>query len=133
MRELRTIVCFFFLMIRRPPRSTLFPYTTLFRSEGGPPVKLFDIHHETKVLSWTPDSRALAYIDPRSLNGWGQPIDGGKPRQLTEFKSAQTIHFDLSRDGKQAALGRGTQTRGVDMNRESKRAGDRRRRPRRAR
>src|SRR5690348_18174241 len=25
----------FFLMIRRPPRSTLFPYTTLFRSEGG--------------------------------------------------------------------------------------------------
>src|SRR2546422_7480982 len=29
---------FFFLMIRRPPRSTLFPYTTLFRSwkRGGP-------------------------------------------------------------------------------------------------
>src|SRR3712207_7694441 len=26
------IVLFFFLMIRRPPRSTLFPYTTLFRS-----------------------------------------------------------------------------------------------------
>src|SRR3989449_4597368 len=26
------IICFFFLMIRRPPRSTLFPYTTLFRS-----------------------------------------------------------------------------------------------------
>src|SRR5690349_24401474 len=25
----------FFLMIRRPPRSTLFPYTTLFRSGGG--------------------------------------------------------------------------------------------------
>src|SRR5438093_13459620 len=28
-------VFFFFLMIRRPPRSTLFPYTTLFRSELG--------------------------------------------------------------------------------------------------
>src|SRR3712207_9017965 len=28
---MRTYVCFF-LMIRRPPRSTLFPYTTLFRS-----------------------------------------------------------------------------------------------------
>src|SRR6266850_6111920 len=27
---------FFFLMIRRPPRSTLFPYTTLFRSSGWP-------------------------------------------------------------------------------------------------
>src|SRR3712207_7191793 len=26
-------MCFFFLMIRRPPRSTLFPYTTLFRSQ----------------------------------------------------------------------------------------------------
>src|SRR3712207_7592821 len=38
-------MCFFFLMIRRPPRSTLFPYTTLFRSvhrvgqrEGARPV-----------------------------------------------------------------------------------------------
>ena len=31
------LFAFFFLMIRRPPRSTLFPYTTLFRSEyeGG--------------------------------------------------------------------------------------------------
>src|SRR3989442_4603549 len=28
------ILIFFFLMIRRPPRSTLFPYTTLFRSPG---------------------------------------------------------------------------------------------------
>src|ERR1017187_2600123 len=28
----RSILIFFFLMIRRPPRSTLFPYTTLFRS-----------------------------------------------------------------------------------------------------
>src|SRR6266403_3213179 len=27
---------FFFLMIRRPPRSTLFPYTTLFRSQLSP-------------------------------------------------------------------------------------------------
>src|SRR3970282_2428573 len=30
----RLRMCFFFLMIRRPPRSTLFPYTTLFRSES---------------------------------------------------------------------------------------------------
>src|SRR5258707_4113392 len=33
-KSLRSIV-FFFLMIRRPPRSTLFPYTTLFRSGKG--------------------------------------------------------------------------------------------------
>src|SRR2546430_9858345 len=38
------VLIFFFLMIRRPPRSTLFPYTTLFRSDArsatrfpGPP------------------------------------------------------------------------------------------------
>src|SRR3712207_9293509 len=31
-----TFMHFFFLMIRRPPRSTLFPYTTLFRSELHP-------------------------------------------------------------------------------------------------
>src|SRR2546430_10665082 len=30
---LQLSISFFFLMIRRPPRSTLFPYTTLFRSE----------------------------------------------------------------------------------------------------
>src|SRR3712207_9503220 len=32
MRRRLIVVGFFFLMIRRPPRSTLFPYTTLFRS-----------------------------------------------------------------------------------------------------
>src|SRR3712207_9253417 len=31
---------FFFLMIRRPPRSTLFPYTTLFRSPGTSTTRL---------------------------------------------------------------------------------------------
>src|SRR2546425_6290451 len=33
-----TTLCFFFLMIRRPPRSTLFPYTTLFRSRARLPL-----------------------------------------------------------------------------------------------
>src|SRR5688572_31294982 len=32
-RKLTRLVLFFFLMMRRPPRSTLFPYTTLFRSD----------------------------------------------------------------------------------------------------
>src|SRR3712207_7084206 len=35
MRVCYRLVFFFFLMIRRPPRSTLFPYTTLFRSLVG--------------------------------------------------------------------------------------------------
>src|SRR6266849_8132648 len=34
--NLSTLIFFFFLMIRRPPRSTLFPYTTLFRSRHQP-------------------------------------------------------------------------------------------------
>src|ERR1019366_9901730 len=38
MRHLLVSFCFFFLMIRRPPRSTLFPYTTLFRSPPGAPT-----------------------------------------------------------------------------------------------
>src|SRR5262249_61468861 len=33
--SLLALLSFFFLMIRRPPRSTLFPYTTLFRSRSG--------------------------------------------------------------------------------------------------
>src|SRR3712207_9422056 len=38
--EHATLLTFvFFLMIRRPPRSTLFPYTTLFRSLSSPPTK----------------------------------------------------------------------------------------------
>src|SRR6266404_4438050 len=35
MLPLLEFIFFFFLMIRRPPRSTLFPYTTLFRSDHG--------------------------------------------------------------------------------------------------
>src|ERR1017187_3923868 len=38
-----SIWMFFFLMIRRPPRSTLFPYTTLFRSRRGWLGSLFEI------------------------------------------------------------------------------------------
>src|SRR5947209_16727050 len=41
---------FFFLMIRRPPRSTLFPYTTLFRS---PPL------YRTRLGRASPTSRSL--------------------------------------------------------------------------
>src|SRR3712207_8937867 len=44
-------VGFFFLMIRRPPRSTLFPYTTLFRSVGvGLDAELADrLHAERRA------------------------------------------------------------------------------------
>src|SRR5207237_8652596 len=57
----RTLLLFlFFLMIRRPPRSTLFPYTTLFRSaaHSGSPRDLGGRE--------TPQSRGPGRLDPRS-------------------------------------------------------------------
>ena len=46
-------VVFFFLMIRRPPRSTLFPYTTLFRSavSAAPPAEAAPSKAESKAPS----------------------------------------------------------------------------------
>src|SRR2546430_15267003 len=41
---------FFFLMIRRPPRSTLFPYTTLFRSHGRDEVHGVGVGYVHDVL-----------------------------------------------------------------------------------
>src|SRR6266566_6992167 len=47
---------FFFLMIRRPPRSTLFPYTTLFRSQLGRGVRR---DHDRVLLGQRGDAQAL--------------------------------------------------------------------------
>src|SRR5215216_7595189 len=57
---------FFFLMIRRPPRSTLFPYTTLFRSTvtGVDPVAVRSVgrkpggSHRVRVLPYPVDGRS---------------------------------------------------------------------------
>src|SRR2546422_10395295 len=51
----RALCVFFFLMIRRPPRSTLFPYTTLFRSlprRAAPEVRPGD--EDGRALSFGP-------------------------------------------------------------------------------
>src|SRR3712207_7853536 len=60
---------FFFLMIRRPPRSTLFPYTTLFRSreDGSPRV--------------APASAAKVR---RPVGGWETCVRGGDPSPCRE-------------------------------------------------
>src|SRR3712207_8717768 len=52
--------CFFFLMIRRPPRSTLFPYTTLFRS-GELPDWQYDelLTDRTRLVAVTAASNAI--------------------------------------------------------------------------
>src|SRR3712207_8177682 len=64
---------FFFLMIRRPPRSTLFPYTTLFRSTGplgvfhevaeGDAIRRDDITAQNTVLAF---GHVLARTDRKS-------------------------------------------------------------------
>src|ERR1041384_8412925 len=62
------VACFFFLMIRRPPRSTLFPYTTLFRSdlflETGAPVHDSGAGNQEKIRSeeHTSELQSLAYL-----------------------------------------------------------------------
>src|SRR5215469_17661388 len=61
---------FFFLMIRRPPRSTLFPYTTLFRSGGR-----------------VPEPHALADC---GLTGGGRP---SRDRKSTRLNSS---HVEIS-------------------------------------
>src|SRR3712207_7336191 len=59
----RELCLFFFLMIRRPPRSTLFPYTTLFRSLftvpslGIDPVtgrEVYLTREGKKTFTWNP-------------------------------------------------------------------------------
>src|SRR3712207_9340887 len=49
----------FFLMIRRPPRSTLFPYTTLFRSSGNTGYS-FGPHLHLDVF----ETETGDYVDP---------------------------------------------------------------------
>src|SRR5437016_9366941 len=47
------LVSFFFLMIRRPPRSTLFPYTTLFRSKTAATPALAKKAMMVPAYTWT--------------------------------------------------------------------------------
>jgi Tol biopolymer transport system component len=69
----------------------------------------------TPPVRWLPDGRAFSYVRTRGgvSNIWLQPIDGGEPRQLTDFKSDVIFSFDWSRDGKQLACSRGTEDRDV--------------------
>src|SRR3712207_8991677 len=58
-------------MIRRPPRSTLFPYTTLFRSPAGPIVDE-DVFSATEV---TPDQEIVdgeAFHGPYTITSYDQ-------------------------------------------------------------
>src|SRR5258708_26453688 len=71
---LQSFVIFFFLMIRRPPRSTLFPYTTLFRSNN-------------------PDQDTIirAVEDARRILGEYQDAPGVLDRKSTRLNSSHQI------------------------------------------
>src|SRR2546425_8860296 len=72
-------LCFFFLMIRRPPRSTLFPYTTLFRSA----------HAVARVVAWIPEPARAPIFEAIA-----QLASDGKPGERPPFESAS--HGPLS-------------------------------------
>lgn len=87
-------------------------------AEGGKPVKLIDLPPDASPfvalawsggLSWSTDGRSLilkttqAGVDNLLL----QPIDGGKPQQITAFTSDLISAFAPSRDGKRLAISRG--------------------------
>jgi Tol biopolymer transport system component len=95
------LLAFFHQPEQEPSRIVVIPF------EGGPPVKTFD--HPVGVtalwgLRWTPDGRTLTYIksDIGVANVWGQPLTGGAPKPLTDFKSEAIRAFDWSRDGRLA-------------------------------
>jgi eukaryotic-like serine/threonine-protein kinase len=81
--------------------------------EGNSPVKRFDIAMGT--IRWTPDSRSLLYVKTEGgiSNLMSQPISGDRPKQITQFNSLLINDFDLSRDGKELVMSRGTANRDV--------------------
>src|SRR5438105_9837467 len=60
------LILFFFLMIRRPPRSTLFPYTTLFRSNRNPSSGTFGSRPVRTKLLRVPTTAAALKSDRKS-------------------------------------------------------------------
>src|SRR3712207_6980842 len=78
------MVVFFFLMIRRPPRSTLFPYTTLFRS----------VHeHEARRRRVMEDVRGLRHLDHERRAAAGEIVRGAEDRKSTRLNSS---HANIS-------------------------------------
>src|SRR5258706_5938864 len=79
------LLLFFFLMIRRPPRSTLFPYTTLFRSWD-------DNGDQVYVLA-----RGRGF---RTLTLWAVDARTGAARVLVHEEGATPIDAQLSHSGR---------------------------------
>jgi serine/threonine protein kinase/Tol biopolymer transport system component len=74
--------------------------------EGGATFNIFDVAPAVQVqwdtpLHWSPDGRYLVYVDHSGGidNLWGQPIDGGAPKQLTKFDEGKIFAFGWLKDG----------------------------------
>src|SRR5437764_13039294 len=95
---LLSFVSFFFLLIRRPPRSTLFPYTTLFRScrsprpraaSGAIPPAIFPIPRRLNRPgpSWRKDRRGANESSRRAVRA-PQPSAACSDRKSTRLNSS---------------------------------------------
>jgi eukaryotic-like serine/threonine-protein kinase len=89
------------------------PKIAIIPIEGGQPVKTFPI--QQSQVTWTNDGKGIMYVDRKGgvSNIWLQPIDGGAPKQLTQFQSDNILSYAWSRDGKQMICSRGNETTDV--------------------
>ena len=88
----------------------------LITLDGGQLLKMLDIPiHSWQRLRWTVDGLSLTYIDVRDgvANIWSQPVNGGQPKKLTDFKSDLIFSYDWSRDGNRLVCERGVETSDV--------------------
>jgi eukaryotic-like serine/threonine-protein kinase len=74
-----------------------------------PQTAIRDTNQSRYIFHWTPDGKNLAYVDHQNgvSNIWFYPVDGGKAKQITDFKDYLIQDFSFSRDGKQIAVSRG--------------------------
>ncbi len=89
---------------------------SIIPANGGSPIKTFpELDGLTTPPRWTPDGKAILYgiTRRRVTNFWMQPVDGGAPKQLTNFNSDLIHSFEVSRDGKQLVFSRGTRSSDV--------------------
>jgi Tol biopolymer transport system component/DNA-binding winged helix-turn-helix (wHTH) protein len=85
--------------------------------EDGKRIKRFDFPPTVveRLVKWTRDGKSIAFLNsPDGVpNIWLQPIDGAKPKPLTNFSSDNIIAFNWNTDGTQLAVIRGVETSDV--------------------
>jgi Tol biopolymer transport system component len=80
--------------------------------DGGRLLRTMDAPgglYGSKLLLWSPSGKSVEYVLTQNgaSNIWEQPLEGGAPRQLTNFTSGQIFDFDWSADGKRLLMCRG--------------------------